>query len=199
MAKRFVIVSGLPGSGKSTLARQLAPALGLALIDKDTILERLFDLKGVGDAAWRRALSRESDLILQAEASVSAGAVLVSHWHLPGMRPDSGTPVNWLTTMTDNIIELHCECSPEIAAMRFARRQRHLGHCDAAKSFSEILAGIEAVARLGDLNIGRRVVVDTSVVDNLVEGSRTPDLALVVHDIEDAFSQFAWLTVNNPC
>lgn len=61
--KRFVVVSGLPGSGKSTVARLVSPALNLPVIDKDDILERLFDSKGVGDASWRRALSRQSDVI----------------------------------------------------------------------------------------------------------------------------------------
>jgi len=80
--RRFIVVSGLPGSGKTTLARQLAPALNLPLIDKDEILDRLFDSKGVGDAKWRRTLSRESDAILQREAASLNGAVLVSFWRL---------------------------------------------------------------------------------------------------------------------
>ena len=95
MRKRFVIVLGLPASGKTTLARQLAPALGLPLIDKDDILEWLFAVRGAGDAEWRRALSRESDAILQSAAMASDGAFLASFWHVPGMRPDSGTPTAW--------------------------------------------------------------------------------------------------------
>jgi shikimate kinase len=59
----FVIVSGLPGSGTTTLGRRLARALGPPLIDKDEILDRLFETKGVGDSVWRRALSREGDAI----------------------------------------------------------------------------------------------------------------------------------------
>jgi len=53
------------------VARQLAPLLRLPLIDKDDILERLYETRGTGDAAWRRALSRESDAILQRDAIAS--------------------------------------------------------------------------------------------------------------------------------
>jgi hypothetical protein len=92
---RFVLILGLPGSGKTTLARRLAPALHLLLIDKDDILERLFESKGVGDTAWPRTLSRESDVILEREATASNGAIVVSFWRLPGMPLDSGTPLDW--------------------------------------------------------------------------------------------------------
>jgi glucokinase len=61
MLTPFVVISKLPGSGKTTLARRLAPALNLPVIDKDDILTRFFESKGIGDVAWRRALSRESD------------------------------------------------------------------------------------------------------------------------------------------
>ena len=88
--KRFVVVSGLPGSGKSTVARLVSPALNLPVIDKDDILERLFDSKGVGDASWRRALSRESDVIFEEEAKASDGALLVSFWRLEGMASKRG-------------------------------------------------------------------------------------------------------------
>ena len=91
MRKPFVVLSGLPGSGKTTLGRRLAPAL-LPLIDKDDLLDRLFESKGVGNAAWRRTLSRESDTILQREATSSNGAVLASFWRLLGSPSDSGYP-----------------------------------------------------------------------------------------------------------
>ena len=101
--KPFIVVSGLPCSGKSSLAARLAPALKLAVIDQDEILERLFQLKGKGDSSHRRMLSRESDLIFQSEAKISEGALLVSFWPLPGMASDSGTPTNWLPSISSRI------------------------------------------------------------------------------------------------
>jgi hypothetical protein len=179
MDKPFIIVSGLPGSGKSTLAQLLAPALGLPLIDKDTILERLFESKGTGDSAWRRALSRESDEILRKEATASNGAVLVSHWRLPGMQPDSGTPTDWLPEISDRIVNVRCVCDAGIAARRFIQRRRHPGHGDDAASETEVVASIRAVAQLGPLEIGQLVELDTS---------RTPNPDGVIDDIRKALS-----------
>src|SRR5213075_865138 len=111
--KSFVVISGLPGSGKTTLGRRLALALNLPLIDKDDILDRLFETKGVGDAAWRRSLSRESDLILRHDAEAADGAVLVSFWRQPGMPDDSGTPTDWLNARSAHVVNVHCVCDVE--------------------------------------------------------------------------------------
>jgi cytidylate kinase len=180
MYRRFVVLSGLPGSGKSTLAQQLAPALHFPLIDKDTIIRRLFESKGVADATWRRTLSRESDVIFQAEATAAEKAVLVSHWHLPGMPADSGTPTGWLLEPQYQVVNVHCVCGPEVAAERFHQRKRHPGHLDSEATYPEILAGLRALERLGPLEIGQRVDVDTS---------QEPRLDAVVRDIHDAFNQ----------
>jgi hypothetical protein len=61
MDRTFVVVSGLPASGKTTLARRLADGLGLPLLDKDDILDRLFETElgtqhGV-DVSAERAMS----------------------------------------------------------------------------------------------------------------------------------------------
>jgi AAA domain len=178
MQKRFVVVSGLPGSGKTTLAWRLASVLELPVIDKDSILEGLFDLKGVGDTEWRRMLSRESDRILQAQASASEGAILVSFWHRPGMALDSGTPTTWLTGLAGHLVNLHCVCPPEIAAERFFHRERHRGHLDVGKSYEDVLKSLREVARLPLIEVGRRVEVDTC---------REVSLEALVFDISRAF------------
>ncbi len=180
MNRPFVIISGLPGSGKTTLARQLAPALGLPLIDKDDILEQLFDSKGVGDAAWRRALSREADVVLQSEAAASQGAVLSSMWHVSGMADDSGTPTRWLLELSNLIVEVHCVCPPELAAKQFIERKRHIGHLDGVATLAAILDDLRAHARLGALDIGPQVDVDTS---------ETPSIDSVVREIRAAFGR----------
>jgi len=171
--RRFVVISGLPGSGKTTVARALAPLLHLALIDKDDILERLFETRGIGDAVWRKLLSRDADLILQRDAMASDGAVLVSFWRVPGMSDDSGTPTDWLTGLSDRIVHLHCECDAETAARRFAGRTRHPGHLDVSRSLDEIADSIRSQARLPPLEIGARVDVDTSIECDVSELART--------------------------
>jgi len=169
MGNPFVVISGLPGSGKTTLARRLAPVLNLPLIDKDDILNRLFESKGIGNSAWRRALSRESDVILQREATNSAGAILVSLWHLPGMPSDSGTSTDWLHASPQRLVNVQCVCEPEVAASRFVHRQRHPGHLDGESSHAEVCASLRALARLAPLDLGQRIEVDTSVEPNLDE------------------------------
>lgn len=173
--KSFVVVSGIPGSGKTTVARRLAPALGLPLLDKDDILDRLFESKGVGDDEWRRALSRESDLILQQDAARSMGAVLVSFWRLPGMPSDSGTPADWLRDPSHHLVNVHCVCSPEVAADRFSARRRHPGHLDDARSRAELVTSLHGLAHLPALNLGPRIEVDTTrdvFVDGLAQSVR---------------------------
>jgi thymidylate kinase len=176
--KRFVVISGLPASGKTRLAHRLAAALHLRVIDKDDILERLFESKGVGDAAWRRTLSRESDLILRTEAAASKGAILTSFWRMPGMPSDSGTPTDWLSSLSDQILNVHCVCEPEIAASRFLQRKRHPGHLDTGLSYLKVLAGFRKLAACPPLEIRRRVCVDTS---------QDPGLDGLVRDIRGAF------------
>lgn len=169
MRKLFGVISGLPGSGKTTLGRALAPALNLPFIDKDDILNRLFESKGVGNAAWRRTLSRESDVILRQEAMSSNGAILASLWRLPGMPSDSGTPTDWLDAASQHVIHLHCACELDVAASRFLHRRRHPGHLDGESSDAEVLVSLRKLTQLPPLHIGQRIDVDTSNEPNLAD------------------------------
>lgn len=172
--ERYVIVTGLPASGKSTLGHAVAAALGLPMLDKDEILEALFDSLGVGDAEWRTRLSRAADEVLRRQTLSSHGAVLASWWRHPGSPEGSGTPSDWLRSLPGALLELHCVCKPEVAAERFLTRKRHEGHLDRFKSPTEIVAGFRQLATLGPLGVGRLVEVNTE---------QSPELAALLSEI----------------
>lgn len=160
-ARPFLVVSGLPASGKTTLALRAAQALGLPLLDKDDILEALFDGLGVGDADWRQRLSRAADTVLRRLAERSAGAVLASFWRHPRAAGPSGTPTAWLSELSPGLVELYCVCSPAVAADRFLVRTRHAGHLDREKRRDEVLASFVDLAAHGPLALAPVVRADT--------------------------------------
>lgn len=178
--RRFVVISGLPGSGKSTVAQALSSLLNLPLFDKDRLLEHLFETKGVGDSVWRRQLSRESDALLRSAVSSSGGAVVTSFWHVEGMPADSGTPTDWLGTLSGTIVNVHCECPAQLAATRFVQRTRHPGHLDGRRTAAEVLATVQELPTPGYLGVGERVVIDTT---NAMEPAR------LLQDVEAAFAR----------
>ncbi|MFF5469090.1 AAA family ATPase [Streptomyces achromogenes] len=154
----YVIVSGLPASGKSTLAYRLADHLGWLVIEKDAILETLFDSLGVGDHTWRHRLSRAGDDILITIAARAEYAVLDNWWH-------HDTAPERLRRLDARLIEVFCDCDPALAAERFLRRTRHSGHLDpqltpgqVAERVATIRATYPGPLRLG----GPLLTIDTS-------------------------------------
>jgi hypothetical protein len=127
---------------------------------------------GIGDAAWRRTLSRESDMILENETTNSDGAVVASFWHRRGMPQDSGTPTNWLEAPSYGVIHVHCVCELDIAASRFCHRRRHPGHLDSESSFVEVLESLRRLTQLPPFEIGHRIDVDTSKEPNVADVAR---------------------------
>ncbi len=156
-----IIISGMPGSGKSTLGRSLGAALDVRFLDKDEILERLFEIRGVGDRAWRQELSRASDDELIRSVQASDGVVVSSHWRSPGASAASGTAVEWLAELNRPVVEIFCFCDPETAASRFKSRTRHPGHLDASRSSEQLLDQLRRLAEAGPLRVGKLIVVDT--------------------------------------
>ena len=157
----YIVFSGLPGSGKSTVARQVAPRLSLPLLDKDDILDELFKERGVGDAAWRTALSREADARFVRTAWELPGACLVSWWRNYRISENTGTPVEWLSTLRAPVIELHCRCRIETAVDRFLARQRHPGHLDASRTRTSLITQFLEFDAAGPVKCGPVLVLDT--------------------------------------
>ncbi|MBK8075071.1 MAG: hypothetical protein IPK24_05755 [Kineosporiaceae bacterium] len=80
MEHAFVVMSGCPEVARTTLGRGIAAELGLAMLDKDDILDALLESLGPGDPGSRHRLSRASDAALQAIAVNTPAAVLSSFW-----------------------------------------------------------------------------------------------------------------------
>src|SRR5687767_6258113 len=161
LMSRFVVVTGLPASGKSTVGAAVASALALPMLDKDEILEALFDSLGVGDGEWRTKLSRAADLVFQQLAMRAHGAVLVSWWQHPQSKIASGTSPSWLGSLPGEIVELHCKCSRQVAVERFFARRRHAGHLDTAQVQASELGEFERFVWPGALGISRVLELNT--------------------------------------
>lgn len=162
----LIVISGLPGAGKSTVARALAEALQAPLIDKDVVLEALFDSLGVGDGGWRTRLSRAADEVMFAMARGLPCAILDNWWH------HDPHPAR-LSALGQPLVEIHCSCPPATALERFKNRTRHPGHLDRewTKEESEVWVRRAEAEYPGPLGLGGPLlVVDTTKsvdLDNL--------------------------------
>jgi predicted kinase len=125
MQREVVLVSGAPGSGKSTLAKRLSDSLHTNLIGKDLVKETLWDLfdPPVGDLAWSNRLGAASMEVMWTLAAQSHRVVLEANF-----RPHSDYEKSKLRALSANLIEVYCQCPPEVARERYERRARKSTH-----------------------------------------------------------------------
>lgn len=157
----YIIVSGLPAAGKSNVGAGLASHSSLPFFDKDGFLEALFASSVPEDPLARRSLSHRADRELESAVRESPQAIVVSWWKHRHSTSDSGTPTAWLRDLRGTLVEVYCESTPKAAAERFLGRKRHPGHLDDLRSYEELLAQLTEATRLGPLNVGRLVSVNT--------------------------------------
>jgi predicted kinase len=129
----LVIVSGPPASGKTTLARPLALALGMPLLAKDAIKERIAD--ALGPAARNSGaigLAAILTLYFAAREILAAGqpVVIESFFH-HGRSEEDLAPIAAMA----NAVLVHCTAADGTVLRRFAERtnapDRHGVHGDA--------------------------------------------------------------------
>jgi predicted kinase len=130
----LIAIAGPPASGKTTLAQQIAAALRMPLICRDTIKETLFEHLGRGDRAWSQRLGAAAvqGMLALGEEILRAGASVIlentfNHERTPG-------ELQALVEATGaRLTVVYCSATPEVLAQRFnerARGERHRGHQD---------------------------------------------------------------------
>jgi predicted kinase len=150
-----VIVSGAPGAGKSTLAGPLAARLGLPLIGKDHIKETLHDhLPEAPDRmVWSKHLGAASMELIWTLARHAPAAVLEANFY-----PKSAYQRGKLVGLGAPLVEVYCQCPPQLAAERYAARHasRHPTHISSEVT-AEQLADFDRPIALGPV-----IEVDTT-------------------------------------
>lgn len=134
MSGSYIVVTGAPGSGKTSLARPLAAALHVPLLAKDVVKETLFDELGIGDRLWSRRMGRASMAVLYRIAETCPAAVIEAVFHRE-------VSVGDLTALGKPVLEVHCQCDPELAIARFRQRsdeERHPGHLDSRQPLNKL-------------------------------------------------------------
>jgi predicted kinase len=155
----IVLVTGLPASGKTTLARQLAAELRLPLLSKDTVKEALFDVLGVGDREWALRLSEASLAVLWSLAADSPAGAVVELWLDP--KRDAGLAQDGMRRAgLRGAYEVRCLVPGDVAADRYAARQRHPGHLGADEATLQRIRDSAALMR--PLGVGPSRDVDTT-------------------------------------
>lgn len=130
----YVVVSGPPASGKTTLSSDLARALDLPLLAKDTIKNSLLSVLPAADLAESRRLGGAAVATLLAGAADNpGGAVIDSVWHRT-------RAIAELQCLPGPVIEVFCHCDRDVVARRYRERtaSRPPGYFDHLRTEGEL-------------------------------------------------------------
>jgi predicted kinase len=155
VARRVILVNGLPGSGKSTLAAALGTALGVPVIAKDAVKEALYAAVPTARPGVLGPIAMEAAWSLAADAPGTV--VLESWWFRP--RDLGFTEAAWRRCGEPEIVEVWCDVPADVARSRVEARRRSAMYEDA-----ERLATVwdDWARRAEPHAIGKVVRVDTT-------------------------------------
>lgn len=169
--QKLVVLSGLPATGKSTVGKAIADALDVPHVDKDELLEQLFESHGTGDVEHRKTLSRMADEHLRRAVAQWPRAIVTSWWRHPASSTQTGTEPWWLSAQDLAVVEVYCTCPARIAATRFLGRRRHRGHLDARWNYEELLRWLLQQESHGPITSNALVVsTEQPVTHEFIEG-----------------------------
>jgi len=128
-----ILITGHPATGKTTLAHHLAPELGLPLLCRDSIKEKLADTLGWSTEEWSLKLGAATwELLYHLVESLLRAQV--SHIVESNFTPTYATP-RWQQLRERyplRILQLRCEAEPEMVIARHhdrvQRGERHPIH-----------------------------------------------------------------------
>ena len=162
-----ILITGHPATGKTTLAHYLAQALGLPLLYRDGLKEKLADTLGWSDDEWSLKLGSATWELLYHLVETLLRAQ-VAHIVESNFTPQYATP-RWQTLMAQyplQIIQIRCEADPVITAQRHQARKergerhpihRHDNNVDAYATY------LQQQGPVGWIEVeSTRVVLDTS-------------------------------------
>lgn len=128
-----ILITGHPATGKTTLARHLAPELGLPLLCRDSLKEKLADTLGWSTEEWSLKLGAATWELLY-DLVESLLRAQVSHIVESNFSPTYAT-LRWQQLRERyglRIIQLRCEAEPKIVVERYHTRvqkgERHPIH-----------------------------------------------------------------------
>ncbi|MEW2911554.1 AAA family ATPase [Leisingera sp. JC11] len=156
--KTAIYLTGLPASGKAALGQALARQLNWPCLERDDFLDALSVRAGAASPEQRIQLGRECDRLFQTAAGALSHCVLVAQWQPRTAAAGRGTPSDWLQQF-DTLVEVHCDCSVEVAAERFCARERRLDDPDSLQNRADVLGWMRELETGFPLQAGRLISV----------------------------------------
>jgi predicted kinase len=127
----LIIITGMAATGKTTLSQKLASDLRWPLINKDTVMEIIFDQLGWEDRqrSIRTGITayRLMDYVIEEQLKAGHNLIVESNFK-PSF--DSRRFSEWIKKYDVTCLQIVCHADKDIILKRYADRQhkRHQGH-----------------------------------------------------------------------
>jgi predicted kinase len=143
----LIVVTGPPASGKSSTARAIAAGLGVPLLSKDEVKERLYETFGSGDEVEGALDESALSIVLSLAATQLASDVSVVAESNFDARRDPARFRALLAGHDASVVQVYLGGEPAELAETFAERaaagRRHPGHGDTPEDAATVRRELE--------------------------------------------------------